>query len=165
MLTIVDAFSRFSPVVDPRFSYRGEDEALTLERICKSVGYPKTIRAPSSSRAILICGPITRASCSTSQRPGKPTENAFIESFNSQFRAECLNAHRFMSLTTPGRKSRCGLESITRSGRIARSPISPDNADKRLCGACRVMNQNSRNSSFGWPKNGALFKAGSLSIG
>jgi putative transposase len=31
-------------------------------------------------------------------RPGKPTDNAFIESFNGKFRAECLNAHWFMSL-------------------------------------------------------------------
>jgi Integrase core domain len=31
-------------------------------------------------------------------RPGKPTDNAFIEAFNSKFRAECLNAHWFMSL-------------------------------------------------------------------
>ena len=31
-------------------------------------------------------------------RPGKPTDNAFIESFNGPLRAECLNAHWFMSL-------------------------------------------------------------------
>jgi putative transposase len=31
-------------------------------------------------------------------RPGKPTDNAFIEAFNSKLRAECLNAHWFMSL-------------------------------------------------------------------
>ncbi|WP_227271951.1 integrase core domain-containing protein, partial [Roseobacter weihaiensis] len=27
-------------------------------------------------------------------RPGKPTDNAFIEAFNSKFRAECLNRRR-----------------------------------------------------------------------
>ncbi len=31
-------------------------------------------------------------------RPGKPTDNAFIESFNGKFRTECPNAHWFMSL-------------------------------------------------------------------
>ena len=31
-------------------------------------------------------------------RPGKPTDNVFIEAFNSRFRAECLNAHWFLSL-------------------------------------------------------------------
>lgn len=30
-------------------------------------------------------------------RPGKPTDNSYIESFNGKFRAECLNAHWFMS--------------------------------------------------------------------
>jgi putative transposase len=31
-------------------------------------------------------------------RPGKPTDNGFIEAFNSKLRAECLNAHWFMDL-------------------------------------------------------------------
>lgn len=31
-------------------------------------------------------------------RPGKPTDNAFIVSFNGKLRAECLNAHWFLSL-------------------------------------------------------------------
>ena len=31
-------------------------------------------------------------------RPGKPTDNAYIESFNGKFRAECLNANWFLSL-------------------------------------------------------------------
>jgi putative transposase len=32
-------------------------------------------------------------------RPGKPTDNAFIESFNGKLRAECLNENRFLSLS------------------------------------------------------------------
>ena len=35
ILTVVDTFSRLSPVVDPRFSYRGEDVVATLERACR----------------------------------------------------------------------------------------------------------------------------------
>ena len=31
-------------------------------------------------------------------RPGKPTDNAFIEAFNRKFRQECLSAHWFLSL-------------------------------------------------------------------
>ena len=38
-------------------------------------------------------------------RPGKPTDNAFIESFNSSFRTECLNASWFLSLTDA--RSKC----------------------------------------------------------
>jgi putative transposase len=66
VLTIVDTFSRFSPAVDPRFSYRGEDVVLTLERICNIVGYPKTIRVDqdrSLSPAISISGLTRRVWC------------------------------------------------------------------------------------------------------
>jgi len=38
-------------------------------------------------------------------RPGKPTDNAFLESFDGKFRAECLNAHLFMSLDDARRKT------------------------------------------------------------
>jgi putative transposase len=101
VLTIVDTFSRFSPAVDPRFSYRGEDVVLTLERICKSVGYPKTIRVDQGSEFIsrdLDLWAYQKGVVLDFSRPGKPTDNAFIESFNGKFRAECLNAHWFMSL-------------------------------------------------------------------
>jgi len=37
-------------------------------------------------------------------RPGKPTDNAFIEAFNGRFRAECLNAHWFLTLADAGEK-------------------------------------------------------------
>jgi transposase InsO family protein len=40
ILTIVDTWSRFSPAVDPRYSYRGEDVVATLERVCREHGYP-----------------------------------------------------------------------------------------------------------------------------
>lgn len=52
VLTVVDTFSRFSPVVDPRFSYKGEDVVLTLERVCKNIGYPKSIRVDQGSEFI-----------------------------------------------------------------------------------------------------------------
>jgi putative transposase len=37
-------------------------------------------------------------------RPGKPTDNAFIESFNGSLRDECLNAHWFADLTDAKQK-------------------------------------------------------------
>lgn len=49
-LTVVDTFSRFSAVLDPRFSYRGEDVVQTLEVTCAAVGYPKTIRVDRGSK-------------------------------------------------------------------------------------------------------------------
>ncbi len=101
ILTVVDTFSRFSPAVDPRFSYRGEDVVLTLERICKAFGYPKAIRVDNGSEFIsrdLDLWAYQKGVILDFSRPGKPTDNAFIESFNGKLRAECLNAHWFMSL-------------------------------------------------------------------
>ena len=37
-------------------------------------------------------------------RPGKPTDNAFIEAFNGRLCAECLNAHWFISLADAAEK-------------------------------------------------------------
>jgi putative transposase len=37
-------------------------------------------------------------------RPGKPTDNAFIEAFNALLRAKCLNAHWFLSLADAAEK-------------------------------------------------------------
>ncbi|WP_446720587.1 IS3 family transposase [Mesorhizobium sp. L-2-11] len=101
VLTVIDTFSRFSPAVDPRFSYRGEDVVATLERACRSVGYPRTIRVDQGSEFIsrdLDLWAYQRGVELDFSRPGKPTDNAFIESFNGKFRSECLNAHWFLTL-------------------------------------------------------------------
>jgi len=37
-------------------------------------------------------------------RPGRPVENAFIESFNGRFRDECLNQHTFMDMADVAKK-------------------------------------------------------------
>ena len=101
ILTIVDTFSRFSPATDPRFHYKGEDVVRTLERVCREVGYPKSIHVDNGSEFIskdLDLWAYQKGVTLDFSRPGTPTDNAYIESFNGSFRAECLNAHWFMSL-------------------------------------------------------------------
>ncbi len=101
ILTIVDTFPRFSPAVDPRFSYRGEDVVTALERVCREVGYPQSIRVDHGSEFIsrdLDLWAYQKGVILDFSRPGKPTDNAFIESFNGKLRAECLNTHWFLSL-------------------------------------------------------------------
>ena len=39
-----------------------------------------------------------------SSRPGKPTDNAFIEAFSGRFLAECLNAHWFLTFADASEK-------------------------------------------------------------
>ncbi len=101
VLTVVDTYSRYVPVLDPRFSYRGEDVVATLERVCGQIGYPKTIRVDQGSEFIsrdMDLWAYRRGVTLDFSRPGKPTDNALIEAFNGRLRAECLNAHWFLSL-------------------------------------------------------------------
>jgi putative transposase len=101
ILTIVDTHSRYSPATDPRFTYKGEDVVTTLEEVCRKVGYPSTIRVDNGSefisRDLDLWAYVNKVTLDFS-RPGKPTDNAFIEAFNSKFRQECLNAHWFLTL-------------------------------------------------------------------
>lgn len=86
---------------DPRFRYRGEDVVQTLEATCAAVGYPKTIRVDQGSEFIsrdLDLWAYTNGVTLDFSRPGKPTDNAYIEAFNGLFRAECLNTHWFLTL-------------------------------------------------------------------
>ncbi|WJN72856.1 Transposase [Burkholderia anthina] len=46
----------------------------------------------------MACFPPPRLSISDAPRLYKPTQNAYIESFNGKFRDECLNEHRFTTL-------------------------------------------------------------------
>ncbi len=101
VLKVVDTFSRFSPVIDPRFNYRGEDVVRMLGKTCALVGYPKAIRIDQGSEFVsrdLDLWAYQNNVVLDFSRPGKPTDNAFIEAFNGRFRAECLNAHWFLTL-------------------------------------------------------------------
>ena len=101
VLTVVDTFTRFSPALDARFTYKAADVVDTLERVAQDAGYPKTIRVDNGPEFIsreLDLWAFMRGVTLDFSRPGKPTDNAFIESLNGKFRAECLNANWFLSL-------------------------------------------------------------------
>ncbi|OIO00645.1 MAG: transposase [Desulfovibrionaceae bacterium CG1_02_65_16] len=100
ILTIVDVFTRFSPAIDARKNYRADDVVNTLERVTRTYGVPKEIRVDNGpefiSRALDLWAYMNGVKLDFS-RPGKPTDNAFVESFNGKFRAECLNTAWFLS--------------------------------------------------------------------
>ena len=54
VLTVVDTFSRYAPVLDARFRYPDEDVVATLERVCSRISYPKTIRVDQGSEFISL---------------------------------------------------------------------------------------------------------------
>jgi putative transposase len=128
VLTVVDIFSKFSPVINPRFSYRGEDVVRTLERVCAQTGYPRTIRVDQGSEFVsrdLDLWAYAHGVTLDFSRPGKPTDNAFIEAFNSKLRAECLNAHWFMSLEDARQKLEDWRRYTTRTDPTAESARYP----------------------------------------
>jgi putative transposase len=107
ILTIVDTFTRLSPAIHVRQSFRGVDVVETLERVSRQLGYPKTIRLDNGPEFIskeLDLWAFMHDVTLDFSRPGKPTDNAFIESLNGKFRAECLNANWFLSLDEARRK-------------------------------------------------------------
>jgi putative transposase len=80
----------------------------TLEKACRVAGYPKTIRVEDGSEFIsrdMDPWAYQRGVTFDFSRPGKPTDNAFIEAFNSKLRSECLNTHWFLSLEDACEKS------------------------------------------------------------
>jgi putative transposase len=90
VLTIVDTFSRFSPA-EPRLSFRGTDVVEVLERVGRGVGLPATIRVDQGTESVsrdLDLWAYQRGVTLDFSRPGKPTDNAYIEAFNGRFRAE-----------------------------------------------------------------------------
>lgn len=107
ILTMVDTFSRFSPVIDPRFTYRSENVVEALDKACAKLGYPKAIRVDQGTEFVsrnLDLWAYAHGVTLDFSRPGKPTDNAFIEAFNGRFRAECLNAHWFLTLADAAEK-------------------------------------------------------------
>jgi putative transposase len=52
VLTIVDTFSRFSPALEPRFSFRGADVVEVLERIGREMGLPTAIRVDQGTESV-----------------------------------------------------------------------------------------------------------------
>jgi putative transposase len=101
VLTIVDIFSKLSPTIGVGFSYKGSDVVETLEQAVKAQGCPKRIRLDNGPEFVsrdLDLWAYARGVVLDFSRPGKPTDNAYIEAFNSRFRQECLNAYWFLSL-------------------------------------------------------------------
>jgi putative transposase len=101
VLTVVETFSRYVPVLEVCYSSRSEDIVATLDRICRTVGYPKRIRVDQGSEFVsrdMDLWAYQRGVLLNFSRPGKPTENAFIEAFNGRFTAECLHQNWFLTL-------------------------------------------------------------------
>ena len=101
VLTIVDQFSRESLLLETAFSFSGRAVAAALDRHAATRGAPLSITVDHGTEFMskaLEEWAHRRGVKLDFIRPGKPVENAFIESFNGRLRDECLNVNQFVSL-------------------------------------------------------------------
>jgi putative transposase len=101
VLNIVDDHSRFCPGQIVDVSIPGARVARFLDDLALRFGLPEEIvldNGPEgTSKAMFDWSERTRVRLRFIE-PGKPVQNAFVESFNGKFRDECLNLHWFRSL-------------------------------------------------------------------
>lgn len=100
-LTLVDDFTRQCLLIHADTSIGGASVVALLGQLARSRGLPKTITTDNgpefTGKAIHLWAQAAKVHLHHIQ-PGKPTQNAFIESFNGTFRDDCLNQHWFASL-------------------------------------------------------------------
>jgi len=100
-LTIVDDCTRECLAIEVDTSITGQRVQSVLERLADTRGLPKSItvdNGPEFDGQVLDKWAYRSSVHLSFIRPGKPNENAYIESFNGKFRDECLNEHWFISL-------------------------------------------------------------------
>jgi putative transposase len=101
-LNIVDDYTRECLAIEVDRSVPGSKVVQVLERLAETRGLPRFIRCDNGPEFI---GKTVDQWAFANQvkldfiDPGKPNQNAFIESFNGKFRNECLNDHWFIRLS------------------------------------------------------------------
>jgi len=101
-LTVVDDATHEAVAIVPERAIGGQSLTRILDGIAHHRRLPQAIRTDNSKE---FCGQamLTWAHARGVKlfliEPGKPNQNAYIESFNGRFRDECLNEHWFTSLS------------------------------------------------------------------
>ena len=100
-LTVVDDFSRECVDIAVDHGMGGEYVTRMLDRVGRFRGYPRAIRTdqgPEFTSRAFMAWAAARGVKHLLNDAGKPTQNAYIESFNGKFRDECLNEQWFQTL-------------------------------------------------------------------
>ena len=101
MLTLVDNYSRECLAIEVDTSLPGARVVQVLEQVSSMRDLPEIIvvdNGPEFAGKALDAWAYSRGVGLHFIEPGKPVQNAYIESFNGKFRDECLNEHWFGSL-------------------------------------------------------------------
>jgi putative transposase len=100
-LTIVDDATHEAVAIVPERAFSGQHVTRILDHLAATRGLPQVIRTDNGKE---FCGHamLTWAHVHTVTlrliEPGKPNQNAYIESFNGRLRDECLNEQWFLNL-------------------------------------------------------------------
>ena len=100
-LNIVDDFTKECLAIEVDTSLPGKRVVGVLERLAEIRGLPKSVtvdNGPEFISKVLDEWAYRRQLQLRFIEPGKPQQNAYIESFNGKFRDECLNEHWFLSM-------------------------------------------------------------------
>ncbi len=100
-LNIVDDFTKQCLAIEVDTSLPGKRVVNVLQRLAESRGLPKGITVDNGPEFVSKALDEWAYAVGLQLRfiqPGKPQQNAYIESFNGKFRDECLNEHWFMSM-------------------------------------------------------------------
>lgn len=107
-LTVVDAYTRECLAIEVDQGLKGDHVVAAMERLTFLRGTaPGKIRVdngPEFVSKVLDHWAYMNGVILDFSRPGKPTDNAYVESFNGRLRDECLNTHWFLSLDDARRK-------------------------------------------------------------
>lgn len=100
-MTLLDVFTREALAIEVDRGITGEQVVDVLDTVIEGRHAPKRIRVDNGPE--FVSNALDRWAYEHGvtldfSRPGKPIDNAFVESFNGRLREECLNAHWFLSL-------------------------------------------------------------------
>jgi putative transposase len=112
ILTMIDEWSRESPALEVEVSLTGERVTRVLERLGNARGGPPVIQSdhgPEFTSRVMAHWAYEPGVRLPFLEPGKPSQNAFMESFNRRLREECLNQPVFVALDDARRQ----LESVS----------------------------------------------------
>jgi putative transposase len=101
VLTVIDAYTRESLAMEVDTSFAGLRVTRVLDQIIDHRGSPLAIRCDSGPELTshhFLAWALERKIDLVHIQPGKPTQNAYVESFNSKLREECLRVSWFQNL-------------------------------------------------------------------
>ena len=100
-MNVVDDYTRECLAIDVAFSFGSHDVIRRLEAIADERGLPQAIRfdnGPEFTSRAMLQWAATKSIDLQFIQPGKPAQNANVESLNGRVRDELLNAHTFLDI-------------------------------------------------------------------